>query len=1031
MKKRWLVMVAALTMTVSLSASVLVGCGDGSKPEPPAHVHSYTQWDKNETQHWKICPDDNAIDESTRANHDFGSIGMCECGQAEPVKYGTASGQVKLTKKGQEVSEYSGVTVSVNDSAVGVDYDETKGTFTIGNAKVGTYYKLTVSKTGYVSYQTEFTVQEGQDTVIGGKNGVTLVYAFASVDRPGNATALDHNALSATVGGANTGPDGNSGSSSSKITLAADYAPASDEYFFDFTVTLSVMTTDGGGWRRFGITFTESDDGFLFIYNTNSDSDTVGIVRAVEQDGLDQDGGTDLPAFCNTLSSLKSGVKFRAVCTGTQIILNAYDAENKKYVKVATKDLEEDENIKVSFRGSYETWTLSECGKTEGLTYVAKVPPTETVAGTEAHFTKGEGEYINYYDLSGNAINEPKKLPVLVQNVRLTLSSSVTGETFSQDNLTVTGPGGEETTAFTVADNVVSFTSAIEIGTYTVLCTNGYYSVPATFTVASGTQEYTAVLTYDFALTENGDGVTIDNNDKTVTVGKNAGGTVDEATRKATLSPAFTPDGDKWVFDFTVKELNEKGAGGWRRFGVTLTEQGDGFIFLYNGGNKQVKAAKVTGLDMDVGGQFGGTDIGTLLDGLTAESGVALRAVRNGTKIYLYVVGADSALTKISELTCEANAAAEISFLGCWNDWQFSGVSTSELPDTAVTVTNDSVAGGTVIVTNESVKLYDDVVITVTPDSGYLLESLTVNGTNVTNLLENNTLTLTGWAETSLTIAAVFESRVTAQNVTFNLTGATLTEGDTVTVKDRKNNTQTYTVAEGALVIKSILAGECEVSYNGSPVVKVTVTENTTAINFTVTSGSFGENAFTSDKSITVNEDKKGFVTPTTSTKADCAVAVGIDSVKNEKYVTVDMHVRLTDDIADSNTWRTFDITFAGKTVHLSWAHGNSAYTIEDSAMPDWLHAGFVSGDGNPSQADSVLVKTGYDFRVVRSGATVTLYAKNDGAWVKLYETACDEDAETALTVTTGYCGWTVTDMEYGSVSATVTEQSESDDQEE
>ena len=534
-----------------------------------------------------------------------------------------------------------------------------------------------------------------------------------------------------------------------------------------------------------------------------------------------------------------------------------------------------------------------------------------------------------------------------------------------------------------------------------------------------------------FAITENGDGVTIDNNDKTVTVGKNAGGTVDEATRKATLSPAFTPDGDKWVFDFTVKELNEKGAGGWRRFGVTLTEQGDGFIFLYNGGNKQVKAAKVTGLDMDVGGQFGGTDIGTLLDGLTAESGVALRAVRNATKIYLYVVGADSALTKISELTCEANAAAEISFLGCWNDWQFSGVSTSELPDTAVTVTNDSVTGGTVIVTNESVKLYDDVVITVTPDSGYLLESLTVNGTNVTNLLENNTLTLTGWAETSLTIAAVFESRVTAQNVTFNLTGATLTEGDTVTVKDRKNNTQTYTVAEGALVIKSILAGECEVSYNGSPVVKVTVTENTTAINFTVTSGSFGENAFTSDKSITVNEDKKGFVTPTTSTKADCAVAVGIDSVKNEKYVTVDMHVRLTDDIADSNTWRTFDITFAGKTVHLSWAHGNSAYTIEDSAMPDWLHAGFVSGDGTPSQADSVLVKTGYDFRVVRSGATVTLYAKNDGAWVKLYETACDEDAETALTVTTGYCGWTVTDMEYGSVSATVTEQSESDDQEE
>ena len=519
-----------------------------------------------------------------------------------------------------------------------------------------------------------------------------------------------------------------------------------------------------------------------------------------------------------------------------------------------------------------------------------------------------------------------------------------------------------------------------------------------------------------FAITENGDGVTIDNNDKTVTVGKNAGGTVDEATRKATLSPAFTPDGDKWVFDFTVKELNEKGAGGWRRFGVTLTEQGDGFIFLYNGGNKQVKAAKVTGLDMDVGGQFGGTDIGTLLDGLTAESGVALRAVRNATRILLYVNN-NGALTQISELTCEANAATEIGFLGCWNDWQFSDVILNASQGTAVTVTNDSVTGGTVTVTNESVKLYDDVVITVTPDSGYLLESLTVNGAEQSHLLVGNTLTLAAWSEETLTIVARFERKVTAENVTFNLTGATLTDGDTVTVKDRKNNTHPYTVAGGTLVIPEILAGECEVSYNGSPAVKVTVTEHTTAINFTITSGVTvsGDDKFNGN--CTVTDSKDGFVTTTNGYWKDSHVNVSLVG-EPSAVTTVDMHVRLTNDKVDANSWRSFDIEIAGVTISLVWNQNTGSCKIGDSDMPEWLYEGFVNG--YTIQSNSVLMKDGYDFRVVLGSAKVELYAKHDGEWVKLYETACISDA-TDMKITTGYCGWTVTDIKYGSVSAAVT----------
>ncbi|MCH5155616.1 MAG: hypothetical protein J1F69_03330 [Clostridiales bacterium] len=48
------------------------------------HDHNYIKWGKNDTQHWRFCPDDNAIDESTRASHIFGADGKCICGVEKP-----------------------------------------------------------------------------------------------------------------------------------------------------------------------------------------------------------------------------------------------------------------------------------------------------------------------------------------------------------------------------------------------------------------------------------------------------------------------------------------------------------------------------------------------------------------------------------------------------------------------------------------------------------------------------------------------------------------------------------------------------------------------------------------------------------------------------------------------------------------------------------------------------------------------------------------------------------------------------------
>ena len=361
MKKRRLIPFAALALTCGLMAGVFAGCnGGGETPPPPTeHQHAYTQWDSNGEEHWKVCPDDGAIDESSRGQHVYIN-GECECGKEEPapeIVYGTASGQVQLKKYGEAVTDYSGVTVSVNDDGVTVSYDEETGRFTVSNAVVGTYYRLTVSKEGYEDYQTEFAVQEGSDTVIGGTEGIALNFLYATLDRGGSGAAIDHVNKTISLGGGNTAPDVD-GKESSKATLVAEETTSSESYFFDFTIKQTETTSDGGGWRRFSVTTTDSNVGFLFIYNTNDTAAESGTVRAIAQDTIAEDGGTLLPAGFNTLAQLQAGVNFRIIKVGTQITLYAAGADGSYVQIAATSCAAEAENV-FSFRGSYDTWQFS------------------------------------------------------------------------------------------------------------------------------------------------------------------------------------------------------------------------------------------------------------------------------------------------------------------------------------------------------------------------------------------------------------------------------------------------------------------------------------------------------------------------------------------------------------------------------------------------------------------------------------------------------------------------------------------------
>ena len=74
-KKSWLIVGLSLAMAASIGVGISA-CGGET------HTHSYTKWQYNADQHWKVCPVDDALDPAGKSAHDF-KDGKCVCGATE------------------------------------------------------------------------------------------------------------------------------------------------------------------------------------------------------------------------------------------------------------------------------------------------------------------------------------------------------------------------------------------------------------------------------------------------------------------------------------------------------------------------------------------------------------------------------------------------------------------------------------------------------------------------------------------------------------------------------------------------------------------------------------------------------------------------------------------------------------------------------------------------------------------------------------------------------------------------------------
>lgn len=171
---------AAITLLPCATAGMLTACNN----TPEEHTHSYTKWDFDDDEHWKVCPDDNAVDESSKAEHDFDSDGKCECGATETYVYGTVTGKVKLHKN-NAYEKAEGITVDMGDDDVNITGsvgEDGVYSFTVAKVKVKHDYTLTISKTGYTSYSTNIYLEEENEVApIGGNDGITLEYEVFNI----------------------------------------------------------------------------------------------------------------------------------------------------------------------------------------------------------------------------------------------------------------------------------------------------------------------------------------------------------------------------------------------------------------------------------------------------------------------------------------------------------------------------------------------------------------------------------------------------------------------------------------------------------------------------------------------------------------------------------------------------------------------------------------------------------------------------------------------------------------------------------
>lgn len=201
MRKNKLIGSVAAAMMLALAMGSFSACaGDNG------HVHEYTKWAYNDTQHWKVCEADgaesthidhffNAEDDykcecgaqhthvyewkhndeyhwqecadgfkTRKTTHSFNDDGVCECGATMAMT--EVRGSLKIYNDGALETDYAGVTLTLTDVAGNTTVKinptfNTDGTYSFKIPQSEKAYTLTITKDGYISDSIAFNATNG------------------------------------------------------------------------------------------------------------------------------------------------------------------------------------------------------------------------------------------------------------------------------------------------------------------------------------------------------------------------------------------------------------------------------------------------------------------------------------------------------------------------------------------------------------------------------------------------------------------------------------------------------------------------------------------------------------------------------------------------------------------------------------------------------------------------------------------------------------------------------------------------------
>ena len=311
MRKNKLIGSVAAAMMLALAMGGFSAC-DGNN----GHVHEYTKWAYNDTQHWKVCEADgaesthidhffNAEDDykcecgaqhthvyewkhndeyhwqecadgfkTRKATHSFNDDGVCECGATMAMT--EVRGSLKIYNDGALETDYEGVTLTLTDVADNTTVKikptfNTDGTYSFKIPQSEKAYTLTITKNGYISDSIAFNATNGT------LRDAKLVYiAYASTPGMEGWGQSDYSQLDKNIIGLNNDLQ--------FIFSKKTYNKVA------FTVTLQSDWNSAGKNGRQGV---------IFRFKDGDEYKGIAAIQTEGEKQLQSDGQTDYGAWWN------------------------------------------------------------------------------------------------------------------------------------------------------------------------------------------------------------------------------------------------------------------------------------------------------------------------------------------------------------------------------------------------------------------------------------------------------------------------------------------------------------------------------------------------------------------------------------------------------------------------------------------------------------------------------------------------------------------------------------------------------------